>query len=241
MTDRTAQKLVMLTGASRGLGLEIARACAARHYRLALLARDADSLESLARELRAAHGNEVDCFPCDLATPGSARTCAMQVMERVGTPDVLVNNAGIGWWRPFLEHSTEDHDRMIDLNFRAIVHLVYTLLPQMVQRASGHIVNIASDLADRPLGNMSVYTATKHALRGFSLSLSQEVRPLGIKVSLVNPGMIDTPFHGSAEGGMDERSALKPEPLAQLVVTLMEQPGHQVIDELQVHAMQQDY
>jgi NADP-dependent 3-hydroxy acid dehydrogenase YdfG len=130
---------------------------------------------------------------------------------------------------------------MIDLNFRAVVHLTRALLPLMIERGSGHMINIASDLADRPLGNMAVYTATKHALRGFSLSLSQEVRPHGIKVSLLSPGMIDTSFHGSGEGSLDEVAALKPGPLARLVLSVIEQPGHQVIDEITVHASGQEY
>ena len=159
----------------------------------------------------------------------------------MGTPDVLINNAGIGWWRPFLEHSAQDHDLMIDLNFRAVVHLTQALLPRMIERGSGHLINIASDLADRPLGNMAVYTATKYAMRGFSLSLSQELRPRGIGVSLLDPGLIDTSFHDSEEGSLDEAVALKPGPLAQLVLTIMEQPGHQLIDEIVVHARGQDY
>jgi short-subunit dehydrogenase len=241
MKDENANPLVLITGASRGLGRCLAVAGAKRAHRLALTARDAAGLERLAAGLRQEHGCEVQCFPCDLSLPGLAQQCARHVEDSMGAPDVLINNAGIGWWRSFLEHSDEDHDRLIDLNFRAVVHLTHALLPAMTQRGHGQIINIASDLADRPLGNMAVYTATKHALRGFSHSLSQEVRPLGIKVSLLNPGMIDTSFHTMEEGSLDEAVALKPGPLAELVMTMLEQPGHQVVDEMTVHAMRQDY
>lgn len=241
MNDENANPLVLITGASRGLGRCLAIAGAKRAHRLALTARDAAGLERLAAGLRQEHGCEVQCFPCDLSLPGLAQQCARHVEDSMGAPDVLINNAGIGWWRSFLEHSDEDHDRLIDLNFRAVVHLTHALLPAMTQRGHGQIINIASDLADRPLGNMAVYTATKHALRGFSHSLSQEVRPLGIKVSLLNPGMIDTSFHTMEEGSLDEAVALKPGPLAELVMTMLEQPGHQVVDEMTVHAMRQDY
>lgn len=241
MNDENANPLVLITGASRGLGRCLAVAGAKRAHRLALTARDAAGLERLAAGLRQEHGCEVQCFPCDLSLPGLAQQCARHVEDSMGAPDVLINNAGIGWWRSFLEHSDEDHDRLIDLNFRAVVHLTHALLPAMTQRGHGQIINIASDLADRPLGNMAVYTATKHALRGFSHSLSQEVRPLGIKVSLLNPGMIDTSFHTMEEGSLDEAVALKPGPLAELVMTMLEQPGHQVVDEMTVHAMRQDY
>ena len=241
MNDENANPLVLITGASRGLGRCLAVAGAKRAHRLALTARDAAGLERLAADLRQEHGCEVQCFPGDLSLPGLAQQCARHVEDSMGAPDVLINNAGIGWWRSFLEHSDEDHDRLIDLNFRAVVHLTHALLPAMTQRGHGHIINIASDLADRPLGNMTVYTATKHALRGFSHSLSQEVRPLGIKVSLLNPGMIDTSFHTMEEGSLDEAVALKPGPLAELVMTMLEQPGHQVVDEMTVHAARQDY
>lgn len=241
MKDENANPLVLITGASRGLGRCLAIAGAKRAHRLALTARDAAGLERLAAGLRQEHGCEVQCFPGDLSLPGLAQQCARHVEDSMGAPDVLINNAGIGWWRSFLEHSDEDHDRLIDLNFRAVVHLTHALLPAMTQRGHGQIINIASDLADRPLGNMTVYTATKHALRGFSHSLSQEVRPLGIKVSLLNPGMIDTSFHTMEEGSLDEAVALKPGPLAELVMTMLEQPGHQVVDEMTVHAMRQDY
>jgi short-subunit dehydrogenase len=241
MNERASRKKVLITGSSRGLGRHIAMACAGRGYDLALVSRDRDALTGLKNELEAAHPILVNCYPCDLAEPGAAQACALQVAEDGAVPDVLVNNAGIGWWRPFLDHNAEEHDRMIDLNLRSVIHLTHALLPLMVERGSGHIINIASDLADRPLGKMAVYTATKYALRGFSLSLSQEVRPHGIKVSLLSPGMIDTSFHGSGEGSLDELAALKPGPLAQLVLNVMEQPGHQLIDEITVHASGQDY
>jgi len=240
MTD-ALPKLVLITGASRGLGRQLALACARRGYRLALAARDLSALEALAADLGAAHAAEATAFAADLAEPGSAERLAGAVHAAMGAPDVLVNNAGIGWWRPFLEHSPGEHDRIIDVNLRSVVHLTQALLPAMISRGSGHIINIASDLAARPLGNMVVYTATKHAMRGFSRSLAQELRPLGIKVSQLNPGMIDTSFHDGSEGSLDETSALKAGPLAELVIQLMEQPGHQMIDELEVHAMGQDY
>jgi short-subunit dehydrogenase len=241
MKPESLARLTLITGASRGLGKQIALACARRGYRLALVARDEPALRALAEELRGEHGTEVGVFGFDLARPGASLACVDAVSASMGAIDVLVNNAGIGWWRPFLEHTAEEHDRIIDLNLRAVVHLTHAVLPGMIKRGDGQIINIASDLATRPLGNMVVYTATKHAMRGFSRSLAQEVRPLGVKVAQLNPGLIDSSFGEWEEGSLDEADALKTAPLAELVLQLMEQPGHQMIDELEVHAMGQDY
>ena len=238
---KAEQTLILVTGASRGLGRQIATASAARGYRLALVARDQESLIDLATSLKDDHGCEAGVFAYDLAETGMAKHCIDSVHAAMGPVNVLINNAGTGWFKPFMEHTSSEHDRMIDLNFRAVVHLTQAVLPSMLARKQGHVINIASDLSHRALGNMAVYTATKHAMRGLNHSLSQELRPQGIKVTQINPGMIDSSFNHSVEGDMDEADALKTIPLAKLIVQVMEQPGHQMVDEIDVHAMGQDY
>ncbi|MBL8243379.1 MAG: SDR family NAD(P)-dependent oxidoreductase, partial [Rhodanobacteraceae bacterium] len=108
------------------------------------------------------------------------------------------------------------------------------------QRA-GHIVNIGSDLARRPLANMAAYVASKHGLAGFSHSLLREVKDAGIKVSLVNPGIIDTGFGGGSEGSRDRAASLHPATLARLILDAVLQPGSVVVDELTVHPAGQDF
>ena len=238
---RAEQTLILITGASRGLGRQIGIACAARGYRLALVARDQKSLDDLSTELKNDHGCDAGVFAFDLAESGAAAQCINDVQAAMGPVDVLINNAGIGWYKPFLEHTPEEHDQMIDLNFRAVVHLTHAVLPGMLERKQGHIINIASDLSHRALGHMAIYTATKHAKRGLSRSLSQDYRRQGLKVTQINPGMIDSSFNNSIEGNLDETDALKTVPLAELIVQVMEQPGHQMVDELDVHAMGQEY
>ena len=111
----------------------------------------------------------------------------------------------------------------------------------MLKRGSGHIVNIASDVALTPIGNMAVYAASKFGVRGFSLSLAREVKGKGVKVSLINPGIVDTAFNDGEEGSKDGARALRPGQLAYLVVQVLEQPGYQMIDELTVHPQMQEY
>lgn len=237
----TESPLILITGASRGLGKQIAITCAERGYRLALVARNVAELNELADSLHESHQCKAGVFACDLAEPGSPAQCIASVQAAMGPVDVLINNAGIGWYKPFLEHTPEEHERMIAINFTSVVQLTHAALPAMLEKKRGHIINIASDLSHRALGNMAVYTATKHAMRGLSRSLSQELRGQGIKVTQINPGMIDSSFNDSEEGNMDEFEALKTKPLAELIMQVMEQPGHQMVDEIDVHAMGQDY
>jgi short-subunit dehydrogenase len=234
-------KLVLVTGASRGLGRQLAHAFAKRGCRLAMVARDSNALDELANLLRHQYSVNVSVFARDLSVTGVAARLIDEIRSAAGSVDMLINNAGTGWYKPFLDHTAAEHDRIIDLNFRSVVHLTRAVLPAMIGNGQGHIINIASDLSARPLANMAVYAASKYALRGFSLSLSQELRPQGIRVSLVNPGMIDTTFNHSQEGNMNPREALQPAELAELIAQIAAQPGYQLVDEVTVHPMMQDY
>ncbi len=235
------QPLVLITGATRGLGRSLAVELAARGSRLCLLARGASDLRQLAQQLRDEHNITIHELPCDLSDSAQIYATLGAFQEQHGTPDVIVNNAGIGGYKPFAEFTAEELDQIIDINLRGVLHLTRAVLPTMLDRGSGQVINIASDLSDRPLANMVAYAASKFALRGFSLSLMREVKDRGIKVSLINPGFLDTAFHGEAHGERPAQSALKPDQLARVVVDVICQPGYQMIDELTVHAQHQDY
>jgi short-subunit dehydrogenase len=230
-------KTAWVTGASRGLGRAIARQLAGQGCRVALIARDSEALRALAAELGESASR---AFPADLADREQVLRLASEA-SAWAPPDVLVNNAGLGDYRGFLEHTPSEHERIIDVNLRAVVHLCHGVLPGMLERGHGHIVNIASDLACRPMANMAVYAASKFGLRGLSLSLMKEFKDRGIRVSLVNPGMIDTAFHTGEEGRLDPASALQPAQVAETVLQLLTQPGFQMVDEITLHAVHQDY
>ena len=121
------------------------------------------------------------------------------------------------------------------------MHFSYAVLPQMIKRQSGQIINIASDVSVRPQPNMAVYSASKFALRGFSLSLLREVKDQGIKVSLLNPGIIDTHFNNNVPGSADPKHALQPDAVAETIYQMMTQPQFQLIDELTLHPQSQDF
>lgn len=232
-------KRVLVSGASKGLGRQLAFQLADRGASLVLIARDRQRLEEVAAQVRE-RGVGCEALVCDLSnTDEIAETCTGLVAN--GGVDILINNAGLGFYKPFLEHSLKEHDRILDVNLRGLIHLTQWLLPPMLERGSGQVLNVASDLAFTPIAKMAVYAASKFAVRGFTLSLAREVKDKGVKVSLINPGIIDTGFNSGEEGGKPASGALRPADLAALIVGVLEQPGYQMIDELTVHPQFQDY
>jgi short-subunit dehydrogenase len=206
-----------------------------------LTARHGAALELAADSLRAEHGNRVNWIGADLADPAAAQTLVQTVETRFGALDALVNNAGIGAWKPLIEWTAREVISCVNLNLVAPMLLAQAVLPGMMARRRGLIVNIASDLARRPLANMAPYVATKHGLLGFSGSLLREAKAHGVKVSAVLPGIIDTAFNGALEGSKEGTWALRAGALADQVLTLFSLPDNVVIDELTIHPLQQDF
>ena len=232
---------VLVTGASRGLGAALSRELLGRGHRIVLTARNAAELAQAAESLRAQHGERVGWIAADLSDPAAAQALVAQVEHRYGALDALINNAGVGAWKPLVDWTPQEVIACVNLNLIAPMLLSQAVLPGMVARRRGIIVNIASDLARRPLANMAPYVATKFGLLGFSGSLLREARAHGIKVSAVLPGIIDTAFNGAQEGSKDERWALRSAALAGQVVALLELPENVVVDELTIHPVHQDY
>jgi short-subunit dehydrogenase len=140
-----------------------------------------------------------------------------------------------------MEHSESELVAIIQVNLTAVIQICHAVLPRLLGQGRGHIVNIGSDLGRRPLANMAAYAAAKHGLAGFSHSLLREVKSAGIKVSLINPGIIDTDFGGGTEGSREGAWSLRPGDLARLIIQVIEQPGSTLVDELSVHPLGQDF
>ncbi len=237
MSPRYAR--VLVTGASRGLGAALARTLIAHGHKVFLAARSGAELDELASSLRVR--GETVAFACDLAQPQECQRLVAAVEQAWGGVDALINNAAIGPYRPLAEHGPEEIERIVALNLTAPMLLTRALLPGMLERGSGALINVASDLARRPLANMAPYVATKHGLLGFGASLHKEVRSRGVRVSTVLPGIIDSHFNGAQEGSKDARWALKTDALAERIVQLLHLPDTLVIDELTVHPAEGDY
>lgn len=226
----------IVTGASRGLGRALTLRLAAAGHEVLALARDAARLDQLAQN--GGPGRILPC-PLDLADADALAAAIGGLLRRHPQIDGLVNNAGIGSYRPVAAHSEAELRAIVQVNLTAPIQLCRALLPQMLARGSGQIINIGSDLGRRPLANMAAYVASKHGLTGFSHSLLREVKDAGVRVSLINPGIIDSDFGGGREGSREAHEALPVDALAALVMQVINQPTPMVVDELCVHPLGQ--
>jgi short-subunit dehydrogenase len=230
----------LITGASRGLGRHIAIQLARRGVRVAVSARSEAELERVAEEIRGS-GGEAMAVPIDVTQWSTVERGVNLVRERFGRIDIVVNNAGVGWYKPFGEWTIAELDLTLDVNLRGTMYVTKAVLPAMQEAGYGQIVNIASDLGRRPIPNMAPYVASKYGVVGFGSSLLREVKGRGVKVMTVTPGIIDTFFNGGAEGTKDEAWSLRPEFVANAIVDMLELPPHWVVDEIAIHAMGQEF
>ncbi|GAA4787082.1 SDR family oxidoreductase [Olivibacter ginsenosidimutans] len=184
----------VVTGASQGLGKYIAIELAKRKYNLLLLARSGDKLEALKAEWTKSYGIEVLVYSIDLSTeeaiPALNYYCTAQNLS-IG---ILINNAGYGLWGDFEMLGLQDQRNMINLNVNALTALTYMLLPFLKKNKSAYILQIASTAAYQAVPTLAVYAATKAYVLSFSRSLYHELKPLGIQVSCLCPGPMDTGF-----------------------------------------------
>lgn len=199
MATRPDAKLAVVTGASRGIGAAIAEVLAADGYQVALLARDVEALARLEKKLTAA-GGRARSFLCDVADEAAVNATLSSVETHLGTPGVIVNNAGVGG--PFHrvdEVSREEWDALFAVNVDGVRHFCRWALPRMKAGGYGRIVNIASIQALFGGARSSTYAATKHAVIGFSKSIAAEWGAYGITCNAVCPGFIDTEMLAKAD------------------------------------------
>lgn len=198
---------ILVTGASGGIGVEIARLAAADGHDLVLVARSGDALEAVAAELRAKHGVGVSIFALDLSDHASVPRLVAALDDRRIAIDVLVNNAGVGKLGAFATMDPAAIDGMVALNVAAVTALARALLPGMVARKHGRILNVASTAAFQPGPLMAVYYATKAYVMHWSLALSDELRGSGVTVTCLCPGPTRTGFQATA--GMNGTALFK--------------------------------
>ncbi|MCL4686701.1 SDR family oxidoreductase [Myxococcota bacterium] len=184
---------VLVTGASSGIGRALSLRLAREGARVALVARRREELEALAAEIAAA-GGEAVALPADVADRRQVEVCVEKARAALGGIDLLVNNAGYGHHRPFLDWDTEDMEQLLHVNYFGALYFTKALLPDMVARRRGWIVFVSSVAGRIAPPDESAYAASKFALTGLASSLSHEVEPHGVHVLTVFPGVIRTPF-----------------------------------------------
>jgi uncharacterized protein len=188
----TRPAYALVTGASKGLGKFFARALAARRQNVVLAARSAGRLEALAAELRDSQGVLAETAACDLSEPGAGAGLARTLRERELPIELLVNNAGFGLRGEFLSLTLERQLEMIGLHNSAVVELTFELLPDMIERGRGGVVNVSSMAGFQPIPYAALYSATKAFLTTFSMALREELRKSGCGVRVVTlcPGRL---------------------------------------------------
>ena len=191
-----ANQVVLITGASRGIGRCLAIDFAKQGATVVGCGRSRERLQETLDEIRASSPMST-AIACDVGDRAQVRAMVSAAVEDFGKVDILINNAGIGMRKPFAEASLDTIEEIMRTNFLGMVYCTHEVLPSMIKRGSGHIVNISSVSGQIGTLNMAVYCASKFAMNGFSESLYHELRPLGIYVSLVSPGPVETDFSRS--------------------------------------------
>ncbi|PPC71770.1 SDR family oxidoreductase (plasmid) [Pantoea sp. SGAir0430] len=231
-------KVIILTGASSGIGEAIARLLASQGHKLVLGARRTDRLAILCDELRAS-GAQLDYLATDVTQRADTQQLADFARDKYGRVDVMINNAGVMPLSPLSSLKVDEWDRMLDVNVRGVLYGIAAVLPVMESQQSGHIINIASIGALAVSPTAAVYCATKFAVRAISDGLRQESRQL--RVTVINPGVVeselaDTITDETARVAMQSyrQIALKPEAIAQAVSWAITQPGEVDVNEITV-------
>ena len=197
MSNNIQGKVVVITGASSGLGEATARHLAARGAAIVLGARRADRMKALADELVAA-GGKAAFLATDVTRQQDVAKLVDLAVRQFGRIDVMVNNAGLMPSSPLERLKVEDWDQMIDVNIKGVLYGIAAALPHMQRQKSGHFINVSSVAGHKVRAGGAVYAATKHAVRALSEGLRQEVKAYNIRTTIVSPGAVATELPDSA-------------------------------------------
>jgi NADP-dependent 3-hydroxy acid dehydrogenase YdfG len=245
MNENIAGKVIVITGASSGLGEAAARLLASKGAKLVLAARRVERLEALAKEL----GGEVLVVATDVSKRSDVQALIAKAIEKFGRLDVLVNNAGLMPLSPLELSLVEDWERMIDINIKGVLYGIDAALPQMKKQKSGHFINVASVAGHKVRPGSTVYSATKHAVRVISEGLRQEVKPYNIRTTIISPGLVATELHESvtdpevrkAVTENYRKTAIPADSFARMVAFAIEQPEDVDVNEILFRPTAQEY
>ena len=233
MAKRLAGKVAIVTGAGRGIGRAIGIALAQEAATIVLAARASDTLQEAAEKVTQA-GGKAHIAVTELTDEESIKGLVKDTEAEFGRLDVLVNNAGITHSARLEETATEDWERCMWVNARAPFILCREALSLLRKSQAGYIINIASVVGVKGYPLQSAYTSSKHALRGMTISLSEELRDSNIRVHLLCPGGVDTDMVARVRPDIRKDELIKPEEIAELVLYLVTHKGNAVIDELHI-------
>ena len=233
MAGKLAGKVAIVTGASRGIGRAISVALAQETATIVLAARSIQELQNTAEQVKKA-GGVAHIIHVELTEEQSIRNLVQVTGEKLGRLDVLVNNAGVTHSAELEQTSTDDWQRCISINARAPFILCREALPLLKKSQAAHIINIASVVGIKGYPLQSAYTASKHALRGMTISLVEELRGSNIRVHLLCPGGVDTDMVDRVRPDIAKDELIKPQEIAELALYLVTHKGNAVVDELRI-------
>lgn len=239
MTRRLENQVVLISGASAGIGQACARALMQEGAKLVLTARRRERLEQLAAEAREC-GTEAVFVVGDCRDEEPVRETIELAKKSFGRIDVLINNAGVGNYRQLVETSAQDYDEMMDANMRSSFLFTRHAVPLMIEQRSGLVLLISSMAGVYGFAGEAVYCATKFAQVGFAQGLDKELRPYGIKVGTINPGGVKTEFavgKGRTEESVAQSGMLEADDVAQAVLFACTQPAGARIIQIQMRCM----
>ncbi|MBF9142725.1 SDR family oxidoreductase [Hymenobacter properus] len=235
MTDLTDQ-VAIVSGASRGIGRAIALLLALQGAKVVAVARSESELEELTQKTRGL------CIVADIADEEDAQYVVRETLRHYGRLDILICNAGVGSFNELENFEAAEWDRIFDTNVKGTFLLCKAAVPHFKGQKRGHIVGITSDVAKRTFAHGTAYGASKFAQDAVLGSLRKEVRPHGVKVSTIYPGLVDTYFNDTTPGSPEaEKTHLRPADVAQAVRYVLEAPAHVVVDELMLHPLTQEW
>jgi 3-oxoacyl-[acyl-carrier protein] reductase len=232
-------KVAVVTGAGRGIGKAIARALAKCGCRLILCARTSVEIDDVRREIERG-GGTATALPADLTRDDAINALVAEGRRTYGSVDILINNAGWGKRAPVVKIEPGDLDQTMRLNLRAPILLAKLLLPDMIARHEGAVINIGSVSGKAGEANGAAYSATKFGLIGFTQSLYEEVREHGIKVSVILPGFVDTPLI-PATRQLDRAKMIQAGDIAQAVLYVLASPPTSCPVELTIRPQRSPY
>ncbi len=235
------RKIALITGATAGIGFETASLLAQNNYNLILTGRRKERLESLKNKLESTYGCKILLLTFDIRSRKATDAALNCIPEDWRAIEILINNAGLAaGLGPVNSADVDDWENMIDTNIKGLLYTTRIVTPWMVERQSGHVINISSIAGKESYPNGSVYCGTTHAVAAISKAMRIELMPFGIKVSTIAPGAVDTEFSLVRFHGDQERadqvykgfSPLQAKDIAETILFVISRPAHVNIDDL---------
>jgi len=229
LNEQLDGKVALITGASRGIGFAIARSLGRMGAKLSLCAKDPAKLEAAAKKLTG-EGITAIWMAADVTQAEQIAALVQKTEQSLGPIEILINNAGIGYFAPVQDAVEAKWDAVLDTNLKSVFLATKAVAPGMIQRRSGHIINIASLAGKNAFAGGSIYCASKWGLVGMTQCMAEDLRPFGIRVSAVCPGTVATDF--SPHAGKDPSKMLQSEDVAHAVEVIVTQAPQSFISEI---------